>query len=271
MNNIFFDFEYIKKNKPEFKNLTNENILNQYIKNPSFIFNKNLESFDYNYYTSYYVDLKHMNYLQACCHYLMHGIKENRICNNNNDINDINNINLINKYFDYQYYINKYNDLSKFNKKQAINHLLKYGINEKRLFNSNLENIKEIIDKITNDKFLIVCMKYLQNDEVTNNNDEEMNNDQVTTNDQVTNNDEETNQDKIKNLIKKKVSIIIQNVINNNSFQVKEQIIEKENRKKELMNKLLMEKLEKIKVINHERDIKIIELNKEYNEKIRLI
>ena len=257
MNNIFFDFEYIKKNKPEFKNLTNENILNQYIKNQSFIFNKNLESFDYNFYTSFYKDLRSMNYLKACCHYLIHGIKENRFCNNND-------INLINKYFDYQYYVNKYNDLSKFNKKQAINHFFDYGKNEKRLFNSKLEDIKEIIDKITNDKFLIVCMKYLKNDEV-------INNDQVTNNNEEMNNNEVTNQDKITNLIKKKVFIIIQNVINNNSIQVKEQIIEKENRKKELMNKLLMEKLEKIKVINHERDIKIMELNEEDNKKIRLI
>ena len=41
-----------------------------------------LNNFDYNFYISNYTDLKHMNYIQACCHYLMHGIKENRNCNN---------------------------------------------------------------------------------------------------------------------------------------------------------------------------------------------
>ena len=41
-------------------------------------------------------------------------------------------------YFDWKYYINKYNDLQKANintKEKALNHWLKYGIKEKRICN----------------------------------------------------------------------------------------------------------------------------------------
>ena len=255
----FFDFEYVKNIKPELKLCSNEVIIQKFLENPNFIFNEKLNNFDYNFYISNYADLKHMNYLQACCHYIIHGIKENRNCNNiHMKINykiDNKIIYLINKYFDYKYYIYKYNDLRTFNQQQAINHFLTYGINEKRLFNENLESIKQVINRITNNKFLIVCIDYLENE--------------VTSNNEVTNNNEVINQDKITNLIKKEVSIIITNVIKNNSFQVKEQNLE--NRKKELMNKLLKEKLEKIKLVNHKRNMKIKELDKEYDLKIRLI
>tara|TARA_B100001093_G_scaffold520232_1_gene613836 strand:- start:14090 stop:15127 length:1038 start_codon:yes stop_codon:yes gene_type:complete len=43
-------------------------------------------------------------------------------------------------YFEYEYYITKYKDLSKMDKKQALEHLKKYGIKEKRKFNKLLEN-----------------------------------------------------------------------------------------------------------------------------------
>jgi hypothetical protein len=82
MNNIYFDFEYIKKNNPEFKNLTDENILDEYIKN-NFIFNKDLEFFDYKYYISHNKDLSNFTYIQACNHYLMYGKKEGRKINDN--------------------------------------------------------------------------------------------------------------------------------------------------------------------------------------------
>ena len=70
---------------------------------------------------------------------------------------------MINKFFDYKYYIYKYNDLTRFNQQEAINHFLTYGMNEKRLFNRNLESIKQIINKIPHDKFLVVCIDYLKN------------------------------------------------------------------------------------------------------------
>jgi hypothetical protein len=280
----FFDFEYVKNIKPELKLCSDEVIIQKFIENPNFVFNEKLNNFDYNFYISNYADLKHMNYIQACCHYLMHGIKENRNYNYsfikiNHKIDykiDSNNFYSINKFFDYKYYIYKYHDLRRFNQQEAINHFLTYGMNEKRLFNRNLESIKQVINRITNDKFLVVCIDYLENYEVTSNNEvmsdnEVMGDNEVMSNKKVTSNNEVTNEDKISNLIKKEVSIIIQNVIKNNSFQGKAQNFEKENRKKELMNELLKEKLEKIKVVNYERNMKIKELDKEYNEKIRLI
>ncbi len=44
------------------------------------------------------------------------------------------------EYFDYNYYISKYNDLKHLTKEQAINHFKKYGIKEQRKFNKLLEN-----------------------------------------------------------------------------------------------------------------------------------
>ena len=176
-----------------------------------------------------------MNYIQACCHYLMHGIKENRNCNNScikiNHKIDNDNFYLINKFFDYKYYIYKYNDLTRFNQQEAINHFLTYGMNEKRLFNRNLESIKQIINKIPHDKFLVVCIDYLKNYEVMSNKEvmnknEVTSNNEVISNKEVKSNNEVTNDDKIFNLIKKEVSIIIQNVIKNhikNKEQNKEQ------------------------------------------------
>ena len=165
----FFDFEYVKNIKPELKLCSDEVIIQKFIENPNFIFNQKLNNFNYNFYISNYTDLKHMNYIQACSHYLMHGIKENRNCNDscikiNHKIDykiESNNFYLINKFFDYKYYIYKYNDLRTFNQQQAIDHFLTYGINEKRLFNRNLESIKQVINRITNDKFLVVCIDYL--------------------------------------------------------------------------------------------------------------
>ena len=78
---MYFDFEYIKKLKPEFTLLTEEKIIQEYLKSPTYIFNKKLENFDYNFYVNYYRDLKHMNFLSACNHYLMHGIQEKRYQN----------------------------------------------------------------------------------------------------------------------------------------------------------------------------------------------
>ena len=43
-------------------------------------------------------------------------------------------------YFDYKYYINKYDKLSKFNEEQALNHFKKHGIKEHRKFNKLLES-----------------------------------------------------------------------------------------------------------------------------------
>ena len=44
------------------------------------------------------------------------------------------------EYFDYNYYISKYNDLKHLTKEQAINHFKNYGIKEQRKFNKLLEN-----------------------------------------------------------------------------------------------------------------------------------
>ncbi len=125
---MYFDFEYIKKLKSEFTHFTEEKIIQEYLKNPTYIFNKKLDNFDYNFYVNYYSDLKHMNFLQACNHYLMHGNNEKRYQNPSE-------LDLRLKDFDYKFYTSYYSDLKHFDLMGAINHYLTYGNNEKRYIN----------------------------------------------------------------------------------------------------------------------------------------
>ena len=91
-----------------------------------------MDKFDWIDYISTYDDLKHLNNQNdAWKHFLIHGIKENRICN-------------LTKNFNYPYYIKSYIDLKHFSKIEAINHWLLHGINEGRMCN----NIKKIDYKI---------------------------------------------------------------------------------------------------------------------------
>ena len=43
-------------------------------------------------------------------------------------------------YFEYEYYVNRYKDLSHMNKEQALRHFKNYGIKEKRKFNKLLDS-----------------------------------------------------------------------------------------------------------------------------------
>ena len=43
-------------------------------------------------------------------------------------------------YFEYEYYVNRYKDLSHMNKEQALRHFIKHGIKEKRKFNKLLDS-----------------------------------------------------------------------------------------------------------------------------------
>ena len=45
-----------------------------------------------------------------------------------------------NDYFEYEYYVNRYKDLSHMNKEQALRHFIKHGIKEKRKFNKLLDS-----------------------------------------------------------------------------------------------------------------------------------
>lgn len=201
----FFDFEFVKKIKPEFKQFNDEMIIEKYLENPNFIFSEKLNNFDYNFYILNYRDLRHLNYLQACCHYLMHGIKENRVCckynleyiqqkiilkNINN--NNLNNLSIIYEFFYYDYYILKYRDLINFNYIQALNHLLMYGFNEKRIYNPLLEKIQCDINNISNNEYLDFSINYIKN--CLNNSN---------------------NSNNIDELIKNFVNKVIKNVINN--------------------------------------------------------
>ena len=44
------------------------------------------------------------------------------------------------KYFDYEFYINKYPELKDFSKNKATNHFLNNGIKEHRIFNEKSSN-----------------------------------------------------------------------------------------------------------------------------------
>ena len=157
-----FDFEYVKKNNPELKFFDNETIIEKYVENPNFIFNEKLINFDYNFYITHYSDLMHMNYLQACCHYLIHGIEEQRLCGDEE-------VNKLKEYFDYNFYITHYSDLRHFNYKLAFNHLLDYGLNERRIYNIKLLHVDHLIKDINNKKdYINVTLEYLKNENLYN-------------------------------------------------------------------------------------------------------
>ena len=71
-------------------------------------------------------------------------------------------------YFEYEYYITKYKDLSKMNKEQAINHFKNYGIKEKRKFNELLENFDYTFyvtkyKDLSKMNYLEACNHYINN------------------------------------------------------------------------------------------------------------
>ena len=82
--------------------------------------------FDYDFYVNHYKDIKSLNFIEACNHFLEHGLKEKRIFHSY----------LIN--FDYNFYVNHYKDIKNHDFLEASNHFLKHGTNEKRIFHSYL-------------------------------------------------------------------------------------------------------------------------------------
>jgi len=85
-----------------------------------------MDTFDYEFYIFLYEDIQNLNKEQALKHYLNHGLNENRICNKK-----------IYDHFDYYNYINIYDDMKDLNKKDVFKHYICHGINEDRIYNKN--------------------------------------------------------------------------------------------------------------------------------------
>jgi hypothetical protein len=102
------------------------------------------EQFDFLYYINRYPDLKQNNintYNKAFHHWLTHGKKEGRICNIRFDhlykIKPYNDV--LKKYFDWKYYINKYNINNINTEHDALSHWMENGVNSFKICNSLFE------------------------------------------------------------------------------------------------------------------------------------
>jgi hypothetical protein len=159
---LYDDLKHIKTKKDAYKHYLSNGI-NEYR-----IFDKKIyDDFDWEFYIFLYNDLKNTNNKkEVFLHYIEYGIKEYRtynkkkynnfnwklyislcnvkyITNENEAIKDhLINCNIKNilsnkdlkKYFDWQFYINMYDDLKYIiNKEDALKHFLKYGIFESRI------------------------------------------------------------------------------------------------------------------------------------------
>jgi len=126
-------------------------------------------SFDYNFYVQKYPDCAKMNYIDACNHFLTHGINEkrqfcsslehfeydcyiqyNKNCANKNYLDACSHFlqhfvmekccfNFKLKYFDYDFYKIYYSDCKDLNYKDACIHFLQDGIKQQRIFSPNLK------------------------------------------------------------------------------------------------------------------------------------
>ncbi len=100
-----------------------------------------MQNFDWNFYVSFYDDLSILKTKKdAYNHWVKYGVHENRICSKE----------LLNKIipqsFNWTSYVNKYPDLSNIkNKEDAYIHWIKYGSREKRTYDTNNNNILNIL------------------------------------------------------------------------------------------------------------------------------
>jgi len=146
-NNDYFDWEFYLTYYKDLSIFTTKNQAlkhwNEFGKFENRIINKNQlnkkqtdnDIFDWVFYVTYYKDLFIFTTKnQALKHWNNYGKYENRITNKN----QINNKQINNNYFDWEFYVTYYKDLSIFTtKNQAFNHYNKFGKYEKRLINKS--------------------------------------------------------------------------------------------------------------------------------------
>ena len=176
MNNLntYFDYTYYKTKYPDLNRL-NKNDAKWHCFGQEFdgdgikegrIFCKELELFNKNDYLLKNPTLKNKNTCDIYLHYL-NNLKSDKL-KPQNKLESLNNSNndKLNKYFNPDYYKNKYSDLKEINNLDLLNHFIKFGIKEERLFCKELDNFnydyyKNNYSECEKRTFIEACLYYI--------------------------------------------------------------------------------------------------------------
>ena len=96
------------------------------------------ENFQWDFYVTFYDDLKYLNKMEAFRHWMNNGKNEGRVCNAKD-------ANIISNNFDWKFYITYYDDLRDMNEEESYQHWINNGKEEGRICNS-----KQYADSIDN-------------------------------------------------------------------------------------------------------------------------